>query len=320
MQRILLGDAVESLKAMPAKTVHAIVTSPPYYGQRSYGGIDGEIGGEDRGIAKYIVDIVRVLHEARRVLRDDGTLWLNLGDKFEDGEPLGLPWAVASALRIVGDDIPFVLRQDIIWSKLTPMPGAAGSKCLPSHEYVFLFSKPNDYYFDATAIREPAVHGGTKTRRSVWQLASTPYAGAHFATMPTTLAELCIRAGTSAAGCCAQCGTPLERVTEKTALTRERPNDYVKRTGEPGTGNSCSNSVAGSEVTTKGWRFLCKCESRGEPVPCTVLDPFGGSGTTAAVAKTLGHNAILCELNPDYVKLAQERIEAAKEGRLEVVA
>lgn len=311
-QKIFLGDAVAGLKAMPDGCVHTIVTSPPYYGQRNYGGLEGEVGRETDDPTDYAYRLALVLNECRRVLRDDGTLWLNLGDKYVDGAALGMPWRVAFMLTSSG----WTLRQDIIWSKVTPMPGAPGSKCLPAHEYVFLLTKPGDYYFDGDAIREPANHGGTKCRRSVWHLASTPYAGAHFATMPTTLAELCIKAGTSAAGCCPECRKPLERVTEKTKLTRERPNEYVKRTGEEGTGNSCSNTVAGVDVKTIGWRFACKCESPGEPVPCLVLDPFGGSGTTAAVAKTLGHDAILCELNPEYVTLARERIAGVQAGEL----
>lgn len=312
--KIILGDAAEGLRQLPAGCVHSIVTSPPYYGQRNYGDLPGEIGAEELA-SEYALSLARVMGECRRVLRDDGTLWLNLGDKFVNGEPLGLPWRVAFMLS----SSEWSLRQDIIWSKATPMPGAAGSKCLPAHEYVFLLSKSGDYFFDSVAIREPAAHGGTKNRRSVWHLASTPYAGSHFATMPTTLAELCIKAGTSAAGCCSKCGAPLERVVEKTKLTRERPNDYVKRTGAAGTGNSCANTVAGVETKTVGWRLSCRCENQTEIGPCTVLDPFGGSGTTAAVAKSLGHNSILCELNPDYAQLARERIAGTPEGELFVI-
>ena len=124
--------------------------------------------------------------------------------------------------------------------------------------------------------------------------------------MPTTLAELCIKAGTSERGCCDQCGTPLHRRIEKQKIVRQRPNDYVKRVGKKGTGNSCSNSVAGVLTSTVGWDASCKCDS--SSTPCVVLDPFAGSGTTLALAEALGRDSIGIELNSEYIKIAEERI------------
>jgi hypothetical protein len=152
--------------------------------------------------------------------------------------------------------------------------------------------------------------GKTRNRRSVWKITAKPYRGAHFATMPPDLVEPCIKAGTSEHGCCLKCGAQHERVTKRTKLTRERPNDYTKRTGEAGTGNSCANSVAGVSVETLGWAPTCKCDAG--ITPCVVLDPFAGSGTTLAVATELGRCGVGIELNPDYVRLADERIAKAK--------
>jgi DNA modification methylase len=254
--------------------------------------------------------MVAVLHECHRVLRDDGTLWLNVGDSYGDGKQLlGIPWRLALAAQADG----WVLRQDIIWHKPSPMPESVTDRCTKAHEYVFLFTKRPVYFFDAEAIKEPS-EIGSRNRRSVWRIATKPYAGAHFATMPPELAETCIKAGTSQRGACPLCGSPWERITKRTKLTRPRPSDYVKRTGEAGTGNSCANSVAGVAVETLGWQQSCKCEPH-EPVPCVVLDPFAGSGTTLAVAKVLGRDSVGIELNPDYIALAEERIAQAGVAR-----
>lgn len=129
----------------------------------------------------------------------------------------------------------------------------------------------------------------------------------HFATFPSELPRLCIMAGSSEHGCCPACLSPYRRVTDKQKRTRQRPNDYTKRTGADGTGNSCANSVAGVAVTTLGWEPACQCNG-GEPIPCTVLDPFMGSGTTGAVAFALHRRFVGCELNPEYVALAKRRI------------
>jgi hypothetical protein len=260
---------------------------------------------------------------------------------------VGIPWRVAFALQADG----WWLRQDIIWHKPNPMPESVRDRCTKAHEYVFLLTKSDKYFYDADAVSEKAAHEGrvqtgyrrpnkqamsvvpmargaegfnhqfaqpdrvwcdgkTRNRRSVWKITTKPYRGAHFATMPPDLVEPCIKAGTSEHGCCLKCGAPHERVTKRTKLTRERPNDYTKRTGEAGTGNSCANSVAGVSVETLGWAPTCKCDAG--ITPCVVLDPFAGSGTTLAVATELGRCGVGIELNPDYVRLADERIAKAK--------
>jgi DNA modification methylase len=309
MYEILHGDAKQVLRTMDADSVHCVVTSPPYYGLRSYLEESDslkplEIGGKE---TDYVADLVSVFHEVKRVLREDGTLWLNLGDVYADGELLGLPWMIARCLQQDG----WRLRQDIIWMKPSPMPESTTTRCTRSHEYVFMFSKSPNYFYDAEAIKEPSDSSPSgKNRRSVWRIAGTPYSGAHFATMPTTLASLCIKAGTSDRGCCDHCGSPFGRQIEKQKIARKRPNEYVKRVGRKGTGNSCSNSVAGVLTTTVGWKPTCKCdESIISSTPCVVLDPFAGSGTTLAVAESIGRNSIGIELNEAYIRIAEQRIE-----------
>ncbi|MBU6414606.1 MAG: hypothetical protein KGS45_14210, partial [Planctomycetes bacterium] len=149
----------------------------------------------------------------------------------------------------------------------------------------------------------------------MWHLGPEPYKEAHFATFPTEIPRRAIKAGTSEKGCCPACRAPWTRIIDKTKITRERPNDFTKRDGADGTGNSCANSVAGVATKTIGWAPSCECDARGlggDPVPCLVLDPFLGSGTTVAVARELGRHGVGCELNPEYAKLAARRIGKAE--------
>lgn len=213
--QILQGDCLETMRTLPDCSVHCVVTSPPYWGLRDYG-VDGQLGLE-KTPEEYVARMVDVFREVRRVLRNDGTCWLNLGDSFKDKEVVGIPWRVAFALQSDG----WWLRQDIIWSKPNPMPESVTDRCTKSHEYVFLLTKSARYYYDADAISEPAVTGwngssftsdsdkvtkrglglgprietDTRNRRSVWTITPKPYSGAHFATMPPDLVENCLLAG-----------------------------------------------------------------------------------------------------------------------------
>jgi DNA modification methylase len=338
--------------------------------------IDSQIGLEPTPEA-YVATMVEVFREVRRVLRKDGTVWLNLGDSYAattkgSGGPTpkqasnagsffadrgwqipsglkpkdlcGIPWRVAFALQADG----WYLRQDIIWSKPNPMPESVTDRCTKAHEYMFLLSKSARYYYDADAIAETADFGGksaifnnakkaarnvdgkegsgnerpgappwftplTRNKRSVWEVATAPFSEAHFATFPPALIEPCIKAGTSEKGCCAKCGAPWTRETE-IARRDTRPNlsskfgDLETDLRASGSSNVAFGLARRTEasVTTVGWSPSCSCNA--DSVPCTVLDPFGGAGTTGLVADRLGRNAMLIELNPEYATMAEYRI------------
>ena len=212
------GDCREIMRDWVSEGLRAqtCVTSPPYFGLRDYGH-EGQIGLEQTP-DEYIRAMVEVFRCVHNVLADDGTLWLNIGDTYGAGKQLlGIPWRVALALQADG----WCLRQDIIWSKPNPMPESVTDRCTKAHEYIFLMSKSQKYFYDAKAVREPEVCGrmrgpakhrdtistngnsglaqrvgdGFRNRRSVWSVATKPYKGAHFATFPPSLIEPCILAG-----------------------------------------------------------------------------------------------------------------------------
>lgn len=299
---ILEGNCLETLSTLPDNSVHTCITSPPYWGLRDYGH-DDQLGLEPTP-EEYVQNLVEVFREVRRVLRDDGTLWLNLGDSYasvksryssrpqtisgkdrgdnhdkkpdlyhyskksdiKDKDLVGIPWMVAFALRKDG----WYLRQDIIWNKPSVMPESVQDRCTKSHEYIFLFSKSQKYYFDNESIKEPATstdnsfrnrditklnntpgrtrmgglttnHYETRNKRSVWTIPTKPFKGAHFATYPPALIEPCILAGS--------------------------PEDGI------------------------------------------VLDPFFGAGTTGLVALENNRQYIGCEINPEYIEIAKERLK-----------
>lgn len=210
---IFLGDSRQLIKQLPSGHYHSCITSPPYWGKRDYG-YDGQIGAEG-DLQDYIDDLVQIFREVRRVLRDDGTLWLNLGDTYTSGnrgwraadrknpargmsyrpatpkglkpkDLIGLPWRVAFALQADG----WFLRSDIVWHKPNCQPESVKDRPTSAHEYIFLFSKTEDYYYDAHAVREPAVEKGkTRNRRTVWSINTEPFPEAHFATFPEELVK-----------------------------------------------------------------------------------------------------------------------------------
>lgn len=273
---IIHDDAEKALADLPAGAVNCIVTSPPYYQQWDYSS-SLQIGNE-RSPAEYIERLCRIFRACYQVLSDDGTLWLNLGDKYENGELLGMPWRVAFALK----DMGWILRSDIIWHKPNAMPSSSKNRPTTDHEYIFLFVKSEKYYYDADAIREPHVtftdksrmkggrshfgkvngtpeqgkNGGSsnlhdgrwdqafhpkgRNRRTVWEIPLSKFRDSHFAVFPERLVELCILAG------CPESGV--------------------------------------------------------------VLDPFIGSGTTAVVTQRLGRKFVGIESNADYCQMARGRV------------
>ena len=257
---------------------------------------------------------------------------------------VGIPWHVAFSLQNDG----WWLRQDIIWSKPNPMPESVTDRCTKSHEYVFLLTKSKDYYYDAEAIRESSnTSGGAcfgkqnfdsngtlaqsrklksdkegasvkywsgANKRSVWTITTKPFSGAHFATFPPDLIEPMIKAGTSEKGVCPECGKPWIRITEQEKInTRPGLNTGNKKSGTDFDPKSKYRQQIVSK--TLGWQSSCKCNK--EPSPAIVLDPFMGSGTTGLVARKLLRHYIGFELNPEYVKMAQDRLSCIPQ-RLEL--
>lgn len=306
---ILTGDCLDILRGLPDGMAQTCVTSPPYYGLRDYGHA-GQIGLEETPDA-YVARLVDVFREVRRVLRDDGTLWLNLGDSYaaqggahggrddnqrgvgakrphiegagdqEARRPaqgykpkdlLGIPWMVAFALRADG----WWLRQDIIWHKPNPMPESVTDRCTKAHEYVFLLSKSARYFYNAAAIQEKSTE---------------------------------------------QCGAAasFKRNTKDHVIPGQSVSQHrIERQDRTDTGSRNARSVwpiatqpySGAHFATMPPALAERCIKAGSKPDDMVLDPFGGAGTTGLVADRLGRNATLIELNPEYARLARQRITA----------
>lgn len=213
------GDALTVLRRLPSSSVRCVVTSPPYWGLRDYG-IAEQIGLE-LSMHQFLQRLVTVFAEVRRVLTDDGTLWLNIGDNYTSGnrgyrapdkknparamevrpdtpeglkpkDLIGIPWRLAFALQADG----WYLRSDIVWNKPNAMPESVKDRPARAHEFLFMFTKSEKYYYDWEAVREPADNGGMRNRRTVWNVNTKPFAGAHFATFPPDLIRPCIAAST----------------------------------------------------------------------------------------------------------------------------
>ena len=382
---ILTGDVRTVLAGMAGGSVQMVATSPPYWGLRDYSA-EGQLGAEPLhdclGWARgdepcggcFVCNLREVARGLWRVLRDDGVMFLNLGDTMaasrsyqvpdskhpacdahEKGahrvppglkqkDLCGVPWRVALALQADG----WYLRSDIIWSKPNPMPESVRDRPTRAHEYVFLLTKRPRYFWDQTAVAEPSTypgddrgsradsrrgtecnHGGgvtgaTRNLRSVWTVPTCGFPGQHFAVWPPALVKPMILAGSSERGACASCGSPYKRVVERGNSEHhcrpgcgcgkgEKSGDQTKQDWDEGW-----KGYGGYEATAKDtglWQKTCKCETE-EVVPCVVLDPFAGSGTTLVVADALGRDGLGIELNPAYVTIATKRISDARAGHV----
>jgi DNA modification methylase len=329
--------------------------------------------------------MVAVFREVWRVLRDDGTCWLNLGDSYVSHKPRGNAWHTQSSgfgsqtsafegaqaavdlrgkgykdkdllmiparVAIALCDDGWYLRKDIIWAKPNPMPESVTDRPTSSHEHIFLLTKRPSYFYDADAVREGGVSdhpsgngfkrdarmsyrdkngargsdeqwddvGGKRNLRDVWTIATQPFSEAHFATFPPDLVERCVKAGTSERGACPACGAPWARTIEtdtdnrtpyatvgtgpKADISRNDGNGFNKVLRADGRGGD----LATKQKRTTGWHPTCECP-QSDPVPCVVLDPFSGAGTTAMVSDRLGRDAIGIDLNPTYGEMARERL------------
>ena len=248
----------------------------------------------------YVCMMRGVAAELWRVLRDDGTFWLNLGDKMESKQLLGIPWRVALALQADG----WILRSDIIWHAPNKMPGSQQDRVTTAHEYIFLFAKQQRYFYDGHAISE---HGSVK--RSVWTISVASEKESHFAVFPEKLILPCILAGTSEKGCCTNCGAPRQRIVER-KRTATRPGTNTKVTGDSAKEGNRDPERHITSALTIGWEPTCQCDNESTK-PCTVLDPFMGSGTTLATAIKKNRDAIGIELNEDYIEIAERKLKKA---------
>ena len=304
---ILVGDALKGLQHLSDGTVRTCVTSPPYWGLRDYGN-DGQLGLEATP-QEFVENLCQVFDEVWRVLAEDGTVWVNLGDSYAGGaaasggkqrlgpnkdldnqrnkvklrkvgdglkakDLVGIPWRFAFAMQERG----WYLRQDIIWAKPNPMPESVTDRCTKSHEYIFFFSKQPKYFFDSVAIREPLAES------SIDRLAQD---------LESQLGSTRANAGA-------------------------KTNGNMKALGDPEAGrnkrsvwNIASGSFKDAHFAVYPPALIEPCIKAGSAEGDTVLDPFSGSGTTGEVALKLGRNYVGCELNPDYARLSEKRITEA---------
>lgn len=318
---ILHGDALSVLKTIDDESINCCVTSLPYYNLRDYG-VKGQIGLEETP-EQYIQKLIEIFREVKRVLKSDGTLWVNIADSYagsgkgrskggavkmknfsekqktnrgaingiltkttcENCKPkdlIGIPWMLAFALRADG----WYLRQDIIWHKPNPMPESVKDRCTKSHEYIFMLSKSPRYYFDNKAIQEPATTYSDLQRRvknghGEWKTKK-------------------------AASTYAVSGTGRSRESLYTVGGKRNKRDVWSVTSKP---------FKGAHFATFPPDLIEPCILAGCPEGGIVLDPFGGSGTTGMVAKNNGRDFILIELNPEYIKICEDRTNTQGETK-----
>ena len=312
--RVIEGDNAQRLATLPDGCVHTCVTSPPYWGLRDYG-VDGQIGLEETP-DEFVAKMVQVFREVRRVLRDDGTAWVNLGDSYAasgmGGNPnesehrkqatnagsliagrkpprgfkpkdlIGIPWRVAFALQADG----WYLRQDIIWHKPNPMPESVTDRCTKAHEYLFLLSKGPRYFYDAAAIYEP-VSGNAHSRGT----GVNPKAAA---------TEM------------GQRGQPKQNGSFSAAVnavdTGKRGDDGGMARNRRSVWTVATQPFPEAHFATFPEALVEPCVKAGSPLGGLVLDPFSGSGTTGVVALKQGRSYVGCELNPEYVQMSRRRL------------
>lgn len=304
--RVIFGDCRESMRAMIEQGVKAqmCVTSPPYFGLRDYGH-PGQLGLEHTP-EQYIANMIEVFRLVRDLLADDGVLWLNIGDSYGVGKQLlGIPWRLALALQ--GDG--WVLRQDIIWNKPNPMPESVTDRCTKSHEYIFLLSKSERYYFDHDAIKEPAAPSSV----SRWNQDIESQAGSDRVPGKTNGTMKAVGGARSKRDSFKREDSKRAEVIPGQTVGTHRP-DRDESEYDTATRNKRSVWTVAT-VPYKGAHFATfppaliePCILAGSRPGAVVFDPFFGSGTSGEVAQRLGRRWIGCELNIDYAPLQNERL------------
>lgn len=325
---LLRGEASRVLETLPDASVHAVVTSPPYWSLRDYEG-DAEQLGREPDPDQFVARLVSILSEAKRVLRRDGTLWLNLGDTYREKQLVGVPWRVAFALQRDG----WLLRSECIWEKPNVTPESCRDRPTRSHEHLFLFAQRGRYFYDREAVRLPntaepnggrraaafaarnkgdcvrfgvggkhakndGVRGGFvawnprgKNRRSVWRICTQAF---HPKTVGVTDVDHFAVMPPDLARPCVLASTPAGGVCPECGQPYRR---VLVRRDDP---------------SADTWEPDCRCGPPAGPVPATVLDPFCGSGTTGAVAVSTGRSFVGIDLSEPYLRLAAARIEHAR--------
>ncbi len=323
---IIKGNSLDVLKTLPDNYFHSIVTSPPYWQLRDYF-CEGQLGMEETP-EEFVKSLVAIMSEAKRVLRPDGVMWMVIGDTYSTPKKgntqdnvnsklrrdklheqgidkkmqkgmkkknlLGIPWKVAFGLQ----DDGWILRCDTIWEKNNCMPDGAKDRPTRSHEYVFMFTKEEKYFYDNIAIQERAKtsnvsrrkfgakdqkgtfrqdqdryfeDNGMRNKRSVWSIPVASSGGKHFGVFPVKLIEPCILSSASIHGCCSQCGNALKN--------------------------------------TKDGKIVSTCECKADTTNCRVLDPFSGTATTGVVCLGNDIDYTGIELNEEYIKVSKERLD-----------
>lgn len=336
---LLQGDCLTHLKNLPDRSIQCCVTSPPYWNLRDYC-TDGQLGLE-KTPQEYVEKMTEVLREVRRVLKEDGTLWINLGDSYatnggahggrddnqrgvgaklthESGngyknprrapnglkpkDLVGIPWRVAFALQADG----WYLRQDIIWHKPNPMPESVTDRCTKAHEYIFLMSKQERYYYDAEAIKEPVTGNAHARGNGVNPNARLP------GNVNPPKGQLAYENGDHLQRTKAGLLDYAKRVRARSKQNESfsaAVKDLVSSRNKRSVWTVPSAPFKGAHFATFPPNLIKPCILAGTKPGDTVLDPFGGSGTTGQVAIELGRKAILIELNPDYGEMIKRRTD-----------
>jgi DNA modification methylase len=310
---ILLGSALDILKTIPDSTIQCVVTSPPYFGLRDYG-IDGQIGVEHTPM-EYINNLLSIFREVKRTLKNDGTLWVNIGDSYagsmngsndhrnKDGlgmvpsdrykgqkpglaglkskDLIGIPWMLAFALRSDG----WYLRQDIIWSKPNPTPESVKDRCTKSHEYIFLFSKSKHYYYNAEAIKEPQKYTSIRRAYSNNNVSERKDANSN---------EYAIS------------GNSQNKSYE--LMRNKLENGWDPNRNKHDVWTITTKPYKGAHFASYPPDLIDPCILAGSRPGDTILDPFNGSGTTGEVAIRHRRNYIGIEIKPEYIKLTNKRL------------
>jgi DNA modification methylase len=314
LNKILLGNAPDVLRELPDNSIHCCVTSPPYWRLRDYG-VEGQLGLE-KTPEEYVQKMVEVFREVRRVLRDDGILFLNLGDSYygsgncttkqgksqlKPKDLVGIPWRVAFALQ----DDGWYLRQDIIWHKRNAMPESVKDRPTKAHEYIFLMSKSGRYYYDAESIKEKSVSGDPRRPYAPGQVDNR--GNGHDRGGGSVRVPAGWKTGSGSHGTIHSEGRSREVVYVDGFTNRNKRSVWTIPT----------HAYSEAHFATFPPDLIKPCILAGCPENGITLDPFMGAGTTGVVCADLGRNYIGIELNPEYVRIANERIkQATRQERL----